>query len=206
MSSNRCKPKGSAPACACGCGQKTLWNGSKNRWSQHVNGHQNIGRKSLLRKEKPPAPACACGCGEAVRTWRYSRGWAKYLNGHAPRKPHTPEAIEKMRIAAQKRKKFGADTPSWRGGIAEETRKNHPGTRSPWQWRKIIAIVHERDGHQCILCGKTGRLDTHHVNGDYNDNRLENLVSVCHRCHMRVELSSDSSYSERLAAYVKNSL
>lgn len=204
MSSHRCQPKGAAPLCACGCGQVTRWNGSKNRWSTYISGHQNIGKVSSLRKDPPQAPLCACGCGLPVKTWRYRKGWALFLNGHAPRPPHTPEAIEKMRRAAQGRRKFGADNPAWRGGTAEETRKNHPGTKMPWRWRRVCQTVHERDGHRCILCEKAGRLDTRHVNGDYNDNRLENLVSVCHRCHMQAELSLDATASERISAYAKS--
>jgi len=202
MSSHRCQPKGTAPLCACGCGQSTLWNGSKNRWSTYISGHQNINRVSLLRKDPPPAPPCACGCALPVKTWRYKKGWALFLNGHAPRQPHTPEAIEKMRQAAQGRKKFGADNPAWHGGTAEETYQNHPGRKNTHRWRKIKAIVHERDQGQCVLCGKTERLDVHHVDGNLFNDAIANLVSLCHRCHMQVEFASDQATSEQLAAYM----
>jgi len=202
MSSHRCQPKGAAPLCACGCGQVTRWNGSKNRWSTYISSHQNIGKVSSLRKDPPPAPLCACGCGLPVKTWRYRKGWALYLNGHAPRQPHTPEAIEKMRKAAQDRRKFGADNPAWRGGTAEETYQNHPSRKNTHQWRKITTIVHERDHGQCVLCGKTERLDVHHVDGNLLNNAIANLVSLCHRCHMQVELADDPTASERLAAYM----
>lgn len=103
MANTRCKPKGIAPLCACGCGQPTRWQSSHNHWSQYVGGHQNIGRPSARRIDKGEPPLCACGCGQPVKTYRYGKGWATYLNNHAPRKPHTPEAIQKMRRAAQAR-------------------------------------------------------------------------------------------------------
>lgn len=104
MSNTRCPPKGTAPPCACGCGQQTIWHGSRNHWARFVNGHQNTGRRSTLRIERGAAPPCQCGCGEPVKTFRYAgKGWARFVVGHQPRRAHTPEAIEKMSRAAQSR-------------------------------------------------------------------------------------------------------
>ena len=38
----------------------------------------------------------------------------------------------------------------------------------------------------CSLCGKPSARDIHHLNGDRNDNRMENLARVCRSCHVRV--------------------
>lgn len=32
-------------------------------------------------------------------------------------------------------------------------------------------------------CGRAGRLELHHVNGDRDDNRAENLCPLCRPCH-----------------------
>lgn len=40
---------------------------------------------------------------------------------------------------------------------------------------------------RCEKCGHDGsesRLDIHHRNGDKHDHGLENLIVLCHRCHM----------------------
>lgn len=38
----------------------------------------------------------------------------------------------------------------------------------------------------CEICGKTGRLDVHHKDGDYTNNTLDNLQVLCRSCHMKL--------------------
>ena len=51
--------------------------------------------------------------------------------------------------------------------------------------------VFERDGHKCIKCGSTDKLDAHHIidrhdmiNGGYT---LDNGATLCMDCHIRDE-------------------
>lgn len=37
--------------------------------------------------------------------------------------------------------------------------------------------------NKCEKCGKTKRLELHHINGNHYDNRLENLQILCIECH-----------------------
>lgn len=37
----------------------------------------------------------------------------------------------------------------------------------------------------CEICGYTENLELHHINGDHNDNRLENLQILCPNCHAK---------------------
>lgn len=80
----------------------------------------------------------------------------------------------------------GASNPSWRGG--------HPEYYGP-DWRKVRREVRERDGHMCLRCGAATQKwpDVHHivpVSSFENPNDahfLDNVVSLCHPCHMFVE-------------------
>ena len=44
--------------------------------------------------------------------------------------------------------------------------------------------VFDRDGGKCIDCGGWRFLETHHINGERRDNRLDNLVLLCKKCHV----------------------
>jgi 5-methylcytosine-specific restriction endonuclease McrA len=52
--------------------------------------------------------------------------------------------------------------------------------------RKRYWSAHDRDSYQCPGCGAGDVLiEVHHRNGDPFDNRLKNLVGLCHECHVR---------------------
>ncbi len=80
----------------------------------------------------------------------------------------------------------GENNPSWRGGY-----RTYYGPA----WRSARRAARKRDGKACRRCGKvqTRALDVHHVQpvgsfADRNDAHfLDNLVCLCHRCHMLVE-------------------
>lgn len=93
---------------------------------------------------------------------------------------HKPETIEAMK------KKLsillsGANNPQWRGGLSYE----------PYSYDFKHYIRHHiyiRDNYQCTECGiiyepNSGRLVAHHEDGDKNNHSLENLVTLCRRCH-----------------------
>src|SRR4051812_23314103 len=58
-------------------------------------------------------------------------------------------------------------------------------------WAEIRDVVLDRDGSACVLCGALARV-IHHI--DYQESTLlgdslEALVSLCHACHDRIELT-----------------
>lgn len=74
--------------------------------------------------------------------------------------------------------------------------------------RQINAVsprtaAHERDGYRCQgpARGLPGEcwphnavVVAHHINRDRNDNRVENLVSLCPRCHAYVHDHVEEAY------------
>lgn len=56
--------------------------------------------------------------------------------------------------------------------------------------KALKAAVKRRDGSRCRGCGKTSqqaRLEVHHVNGRWFDNRPENLITLCQLCHVEAD-------------------
>ena len=80
----------------------------------------------------------------------------------------------------------GDKNPAWRGGYP-----NYYGA----DWRAARRAARIRDDYKCRRCGKktVRNPDVHHIVSvgsfvDPNDaNTLENLVCLCHSCHMRIE-------------------
>lgn len=80
----------------------------------------------------------------------------------------------------------GSNAPSWRGGISLYFTR-YKGGFKPW----MKEYVRERDGHKCMICKikpeDHGRLQIHHINFQSDDNRLDNLITLCIGCHFSVE-------------------
>jgi len=88
----------------------------------------------------------------------------------------------------------GAKHPNWQGGLTAINISEHRGP----DWYIAAALARRRDGHVCVVCGKTkeenGReMDVHHLvswhkfENKKEANRLSNLVSLCQECHGLVE-------------------
>lgn len=69
----------------------------------------------------------------------------------------------------------------------------------PKNWKKISKAVIEKANNRCELCEaenhknhwKTGSkvvLTVHHIDGDINNNSKYNLIALCQRCHLRLDL------------------
>jgi 5-methylcytosine-specific restriction endonuclease McrA len=86
--------------------------------------------------------------------------------GKGPRCPACTRARAKQRKA-----RFAAGLTG--------TRPNRPG------WSRLRARVLRRDGHRCQTpgCTNTAALQVHHLDGDAHNDRLDNLVVLCARCH-----------------------
>lgn len=56
-------------------------------------------------------------------------------------------------------------------------------SRNGCDHRKARELAIARDRNRCVDCGKTGRLHVHHL-GEPDNHDLDNLVTVCPRCHV----------------------
>jgi YHS domain-containing protein len=83
------------------------------------------------------------------------------------------------------------------------------GTSYAEWFRRMRPLILERDGKVCRACRQpnemvpTGRSDgfrfksilvVHHINEDPADNRPENLIALCHGCHMRHHKSATTPF------------
>jgi len=59
--------------------------------------------------------------------------------------------------------------------------------------------VRKRDAEQCALCLSNDSLHVHHIDGDRTNNDMENLVTLCERCHNRIH-SIQNHHSNRTVA------
>jgi hypothetical protein len=49
--------------------------------------------------------------------------------------------------------------------------------------QKANELILQKD--KCEICGKDGRLDVHHIDGNHQNNELNNLIVLCRSCHMK---------------------
>jgi len=72
---------------------------------------------------------------------------------------------------------IGKGNPNWLGGIG----------KLPWGYEftdKLKAKIKKRDGYQCRVCGKKDVvLAVHHIDYDKHNNKRNNLITLCERCH-----------------------
>jgi hypothetical protein len=137
-----------------------------------------------------------------VRSWR-QQGKAKAVLCDWCKKPvvkHRCRLRQKTHFCNMKcygkykaKHHVGQNAAHWQGG-----RKSHPRGAS---WTiALVRKVRKRDDHTCQRCSKTEReldrkLDVHHIcpfrlfgiKRHREANRVSNLISYCHRCHMIVE-------------------
>ncbi|MDP2363629.1 MAG: HNH endonuclease, partial [Ignavibacteria bacterium] len=74
---------------------------------------------------------------------------------------------------------LGKDNPCWKGGKMTLRGKG---------WNSIKTQVKRRDNNICQECGSTEKLEVHHIvtyRNKKNFNKLTNLVTLCHNCHVK---------------------
>ena len=62
--------------------------------------------------------------------------------------------------------------------------------------RKINELFLNKDS--CEICGSEKSLDIHHIDGDWQNNNLDNLMCLCRSCHMKCERRGDKNNNYRI--------
>lgn len=83
---------------------------------------------------------------------------------------HTLEGLVRIKKA-----KMGEKNPRWNGGISKYP--NHAEMK-----RNRLIKLQETQG-KCEICGEPAYC-VHHLDEDKSNQSLDNLVALCHKCHM----------------------
>ncbi len=80
-------------------------------------------------------------------------------------------------------------TPNVKRGIEKHAANRKREELYSKNWDNIRKIVYTRDNHRCVMCGKKGKVHAHHIVPVRvsHDNSLSNLVTVCEKCHRKLE-------------------
>lgn len=57
--------------------------------------------------------------------------------------------------------------------------------------RKINELILHKE--TCELCGNDTNLDIHHIDGNWQNNNLDNLMCLCRSCHTKYERNKDKN-------------
>lgn len=100
-------------------------------------------------------------------------------------KEKEPRLTEKGRKSLSESHK-GSKNPRWNNGASQY--KNHSILK------KIRLEALERDEHKCKFCNKKAT-EIHHKDGTKENHDINNLISMCHKCHInQFHLGSNSKY------------
>ena len=69
----------------------------------------------------------------------------------------------------------------------------------PKNWKWLSKQIRKREGDKCYFCfarngqkhwltGSKVVLTVHHIDGDKKNNKPLNLIALCQRCHLRLDL------------------
>ena len=67
------------------------------------------------------------------------------------------------------------------------------------EYQRLRRAILDARGWRCEECGRAGRLELHHVNGDRDDDRPDNLRILCRPCHFTADGRRSRTGPDRLA-------
>ena|SRR3990167_936 len=104
-----------------------------------------------------------------------------------------------------KSKKYASNLPSTKGKTYQERygdrwqeeieKRRHRIYKPPatnWTSAHSLARKLKPKIGICSHCNQTKKTEIHHINRDWNDNKLENLEEICRGCHTREHRNNDA--------------
>jgi hypothetical protein len=108
-----------------------------------------------------------------------TRNWNKYIKKSSDRQTQKWEDGDFDHLK-------GSGHYNWKGGTHWD--------KYPNEFYEIRPTAIERDKGTCQICGIVPKkIHVHHIDGDKNNNNLDNLISFCTGCHNRVHSSKNPS-------------
>lgn len=68
--------------------------------------------------------------------------------------------------------------------------------------KKLREKVKLRDGYKCKTCPECENLTVHHVDGNRYNNQMDNLITLCERCHRKIHTPL-RKVNKRVKKYLK---
>ena len=79
----------------------------------------------------------------------------------------------------------GKNHPNWKDGSSQSAYENFTNV--------IKREIKERDSYKCCICNKeTQKLAVHHIDYDKKNSNLNNLISLCFKCHGETNFNRNS--------------
>ena len=101
----------------------------------------------------------------------------------------------------------GSNNPKYNPNLTDEERLNKRDTLENINWRKS---VYERDNYKCTICGKSHKLEAHHLNSytNFKEERfnIENGITLCKYHHKDYHLKYGymNTTKDKFDNYLKN--
>lgn len=130
----------------------------------------------------------------------HRREVARKATEAAAKLPRTEKQLEWSRKACLKNSPFkkgnklfiGEKNPNWNGGISNK-KCFEKLKLSVEEWKILAQEIRKRDNFICQYCGKKNSTSIHHIIPARIkiDNHLDNLITLCRSCHVKVERLTD---------------
>lgn len=126
--------------------------------------------------------------GKYIRTLGFRKEQSELRKGENHHNFGKPAYNKGMSYSVEAKNKISKATsmnnnPNWRGGISFNK-------YSPLFNKQLKERVRVRDNFICQICGIPeleckSRLDIHHIDYNKKNNNIDNLISLCRKCHIK---------------------